>query len=71
MNIEDAAQQHEAAEWERRQSARPVVNTYASDHPKYGPEFCVECDEPMPALRRSHGWCLCTSCKTVQERRVK
>ena len=69
MEVEEAAQIHELKEWEARNTPRPAMPTYAPGHPKYGPEFCDECDEPMPDLRRAMGSRLCTACASAVERR--
>ena len=36
-----------------------------------GPEFCDECEAPMPRLRRDLGLILCIECATLAERAAK
>ena len=33
-----------------------------------GPEFCLECGNDMPSVRREYGYVLCVECKTAEER---
>lgn len=69
MSIEDRAQEHEQQEWERRNVlARRAPPPAAPTDPDYGPERCDECEDNMPALRRSYRCRLCTSCQTALER---
>lgn len=68
MSLEDRAQEHEAAEWARRNAPRPEKPTYKPGEDGYGPEFCEECESPMPDPRRANGWTLCTSCQSAVER---
>lgn len=68
MSMEDRAQEHEAAEWARNNAPRPQKPTYQPGDAGYGPEFCDECESPMPELRRANGWVLCTSCQSAVER---
>lgn len=71
MSIEDKAQEHEAAEWERINVSRPRLPPMKKPgEPGYGPEECDDCGGPMPDLRRANGWRLCTACQSVVERRV-
>lgn len=67
MEIEEAAQEHEAREWEARNKARTPEPIYQPADPGYGPAECVECDEEMPAQRRAYGYHLCTKCKSARE----
>ena len=69
MSIEDKAQEHEIAEWARRNAPRPGPLKYEPGEPGYGPALCVECDAEMPEVRRSYGYRLCVDCKSLQERR--
>lgn len=69
MSIEDKAQEHEAFEWELRNSARKGPMKYTQGEPGYGPALCIVCEDDMPEVRRSYGFTLCVECKTVQERR--
>lgn len=68
MSLEDKAQEHEAKEWELRNTRRPEQPTYKPGEPGYGPEECQECDADMPAKRREYGYRLCTACATEAER---
>jgi len=36
-----------------------------------GPEFCGECEDPMPRLRRDLGLTVCVDCATLAERAAK
>ncbi len=36
---------------------------------KMGPEYCVECEEPVPMERRRLGFKLCVECASESERR--
>lgn len=67
MSIEDYAQQQELMRWELNNQSRPDPVRYEPGQPGYGPEFCVLCDEDMPAARREHGFKICVSCKSAQE----
>lgn len=67
MSIEDRAQEQEALEWASINNRKPTIPTYEPDHPLYGPQNCEGCEATMPALRRSHGWLLCTSCQEDAE----
>jgi len=69
MSIEDKAQEHEAREWALRNAPRPEQRIYEPGEPGYGPALCVDCEDDMPAVRRSYGYCLCVQCKSQQERR--
>lgn len=33
-----------------------------------GPEFCKNCSDDMPEVRRVHGFDLCVDCKTIAEK---
>lgn len=37
--------------------------------PQQGADFCVECDDPMPAERKKLGFKLCVGCASEVERR--
>ena len=37
---------------------------------KRGPECCMECEEPMPEVRRELGLSLCVPCAQEKERRA-
>ncbi len=67
MDLEEAAQLHEAKEWEMRNAARIPEPIYHPSDPGYGPAECVQCDEEMPAQRRAYGYHLCTKCKSALE----
>jgi hypothetical protein len=71
MSIEEVAQQIECAEWEARQQVRPAPPTYQPNDPKYGPEECAECDEPMLEQWRAAGHIQCTACRELDEQRRK
>lgn len=71
MSIEDRAQEHEAAEWERLNRARQAAPEYKPGDAKYGPEACEDCDEPMPPERRARGRHHCTVCTELLERRAR
>lgn len=68
MSLEDRAQEHEAVEWAARNASRPAPRLFEPGQEGYGPAFCEECQSTMPALRRAHGWVLCTSCQSAVER---
>lgn len=67
MSIEDRAQDHELAEWERNNRAREVV-VYKPGDPGYGPGECDECGDDMPDVRRGYGFRLCVPCTEYLER---
>ena len=69
MNLEDRAQEHEAALWTARQQPRVSPPQYKSGDALYGPPECVACDAEMPDFRRQHGWYRCTACQTKAERK--
>jgi len=71
MSIEDIAQQVEALDWELNNRPRMPRSLYAPDDDEYGPAECVECDMPMPELRRAMGCELCVPCKERIELRKK
>ena len=66
MNIEDAAQAHEAQEWTIRNLAREVV-TYQPGERGYGPAECEECGDDMHPVRRGYGFKVCTKCQSRLE----
>lgn len=66
MNLEDKAQEREAAEWEHRNRPREV-RTFNPGEPGYGPEECDKCGAEMHPVRRGHGFRLCTSCQMARE----
>lgn len=70
MSQEDIAQDLELKQWEQNNSRR-ALQQYAPTDPKYGPALCEECDDQMPAIRRSLGKHLCTSCQDIEDRRKK
>jgi hypothetical protein len=72
MSIEDIAQTHEAAEWERRQNANAnKKRVYTPSEPGYGPAECFECGEDMHAVRRGYGYQACVQCQSALERKSK
>lgn len=70
MSQEDIAQDLELRQWEINNS-RHAQPQYAPNDPKYGPAVCEECEDDMPAIRRSLGKHLCTSCQDIQDRKNK
>lgn len=71
MSFEDLAQAVEAQEWERNNTPRTARALFEPDDDRYGPEFCAECEEEMPALRRAMGKSVCTTCTERIERKRK
>lgn len=73
MSQEDRAQEQEVFHWEMANRARPPAKVFEPGEPGYGPALCtnLECEEPLPAARRSDGQRLCTECKGLAERRAK
>lgn len=67
MNLEDRAQEHEAALWEARQTPRPAAPQYEPGQAGYGPAECLDCGDDVPEFRRRHGWRRCTCCQTALE----
>lgn len=68
MNIEDAAQAHEAQVWSIHNRAREVVVHQPGDA-DYGPAECEKCGADMHPVRRGHGFTVCTPCASAAERR--
>lgn len=69
MSLEDNAQQHELREWEYRNVHRPkLADGLQPGDAGYGPPECVECDDDMPAVRRSYGFRVCVPCQEHFER---
>lgn len=66
MSIENAAQDHEAKEWEARNAPRATQPTYKPGEAGYGPSEC-ECGADMPPNRRADGRLLCTLCQSAEE----
>ena len=67
MSFEDEAQEQELMHWELNNKARPAPVRYAPGDAGYGPEFCFECFDEMPAARREHGFTECAACKQAAE----
>lgn len=70
MSQEDRAQDQEILEWERNNKVRPQ-KTYSPHEAGYGPQWCAECSDAMPELRRADGRKLCTPCQARRERRQR
>lgn len=70
MNIADAAQDHEAQEWEIiNASRRGAQSIFKPSDAGYGPAECDDCGEEMPDVRRAYGFSLCVHCKGSREAR--
>lgn len=64
----DKAQELELAMWEANQRRHKAQNKFTPDQQGYGPAECVECDSPMPEVRRAYGFVLCVVCASARER---
>lgn len=70
MSIEDLAQEREAQVWAANNiDRRRMPEAVGPDHPKYGPAHCMECEDDMPAVRRSYQFTFCKPCAERRERR--
>lgn len=67
MSDADIAQVHELHDWERNNAPRKPLPKYAPDDKGYGPQFCTECGDDMPDLRREMGKLKCTDCTSAAE----
>lgn len=68
MSSEDVAQELEIRVWEYNNRTRTPTKEYTPADLEYGPEFCAECEDVMPELRRRMGKYLCTACQTEHEK---
>jgi RNA polymerase-binding transcription factor DksA len=70
MSEEDKAQEVELKQWEHNNRSRQEPKKYAPTDEGYGPEECDDCGSSMPTARREHGFKICVSCKTIEEKQA-